>query len=77
MSIEPLSLLVYEITCSDSECRKPFLLSIAQVVAEKFTHCPACHKRIEASEYYSRHRVIELMQKVGYQGAFVSVNDSQ
>lgn len=75
MSVEPLSIPIYEVTCPD--CKGTFLLSLGKVVTENFTHCPECHKRIEADAYYSRPKVVELMQKVGYQGAFVSVNDPQ
>lgn len=73
MTIQPLSIPIYEITCP--ACKKSFLEALAKVITENFTHCPACHERINVDLYYSRARVIEFMQKVGYSGNFISVND--
>lgn len=75
MHTDPLSIPNYEVVCP--ECNSRFFLSIGKVVAGNFTHCPECKIRIEAQLYYSRPKVVELMQQVGYQEAYISVNDNK
>ena len=69
MTVQPLSIPIYEITC-----RMPRRLpqALAKVVTENFTNCPVCHEHIKATSYYRRSKVIELMEKVGYSGDFIS-----
>ena len=73
MPLDPLSIAAYKITCP--ACGKDSLYSLVQVVTENFLHCTVCPERIDGALYYSRPKVEELMEKLGYRGKFISVND--
>ena len=73
MPMQPLSIPIYEITCPN--CKKISLQALIDVITNNFVHCPNCHEKINADHYYSKTKVVELMQKVGYSNDFISVND--
>ena len=73
MALDPLTIPAYKITCP--ACGKDSFYTLVQVVTENFLHCTFCPERVEGAMYYSRPRVEELMQKLGYSGNFISVND--